>query len=137
MAHRAPLSMGFSRQGEWSGLPCPPPGDLPNPGIELGSSTLQADSLLSKPPGEALWPAETQTNFQASVRWRERHTWEESLLEWAEFRAQGTTSVPPDACGGGPSTSFLLTPAIPHSLASEHLIPSLLNTLHSDLKESF
>ena len=30
----APLSMGFSRQESWSGLPCPPPGDLPNPGIE-------------------------------------------------------------------------------------------------------
>ena len=33
----APLSMGFSRQEYWSGLPCPPPGDLPNPGIELAS----------------------------------------------------------------------------------------------------
>ena len=34
VAHQTPLSMGFSRQGYWSGLPCPPPGDLPNPGIE-------------------------------------------------------------------------------------------------------
>ena len=34
----------------WSGLPCPSPGDLPNPGIESGSSALQADSLLSEPP---------------------------------------------------------------------------------------
>ena len=34
VAHQAPLSMGFSRQGYWSGLPCPPPGDLPEPGIE-------------------------------------------------------------------------------------------------------
>ena len=34
VAHQAPLSMGFSRQEHWSGLPCPPPGDLPNPGIE-------------------------------------------------------------------------------------------------------
>ena len=33
-AHQAPLSMGFSRQEYWSGLPCSPPGDLPNPGIE-------------------------------------------------------------------------------------------------------
>ena len=37
VAHHAPLSMGFSRQEYWSGLPCPPPGDLPNPGIEPGS----------------------------------------------------------------------------------------------------
>ena len=37
VAHQAPLSMGFSRQEYWSGLPCPPPGDFPNPGIELAS----------------------------------------------------------------------------------------------------
>ena len=36
-ACQAPLSMGFARQEYWSGLPCPPPGDLPNPGIELES----------------------------------------------------------------------------------------------------
>ena len=34
VAHQAPLSMGFSKQEYWSGLPCPPPGDLPDPGIE-------------------------------------------------------------------------------------------------------
>ena len=45
-ACQAPLSMGFSRQEHWSGLPCPPPGDLPDPGIKPRSSTLQADSLL-------------------------------------------------------------------------------------------
>ena len=38
--------MGFSRQEYWSGLPFPPPGDLPNPVIELASPSLQADSLL-------------------------------------------------------------------------------------------
>ena len=41
VAHQAPLSMGLSRQEYWSGVPCPPPGDLPNPGIELWSSALQ------------------------------------------------------------------------------------------------
>ena len=46
VAHQAPLSMGFSRQEYWRGLPCPPPGDLPHPGIEPVSSALQADSLL-------------------------------------------------------------------------------------------
>ena len=48
VAHQAPLSMGFSRQEYWSGLPCPPPGDLSDPGIELASPVspaLQADSL--------------------------------------------------------------------------------------------
>ena len=49
VAHQAPLSMGLSRQEYWSGLPCPPPGDLLDPGMEPGSPTLQADSLPSEP----------------------------------------------------------------------------------------
>ena len=44
-AHQTPLSMGFSRQGYWSGLPLPSPGDLPHPGTEPQSPALQADSL--------------------------------------------------------------------------------------------
>ena len=47
-----PLSMGFSRQEYWSGLPLSPPGCLPNPGMEPRSPALQADSLLSEPPGK-------------------------------------------------------------------------------------
>ena len=43
---------GFSGQEYWSGLPCPPPGDLPNPGTEPRYSTLQVDSLPSEPPGK-------------------------------------------------------------------------------------
>ena len=49
---QAPLSMELSRQEYWSGLPCPTPGDLPNPGIKPGSPALQADSLLSEPLGK-------------------------------------------------------------------------------------
>ena len=52
IACQAPLSMGFSRQEYWSGLPFPSPGDLPNPGIEPRSPALQADSLPSEPPGK-------------------------------------------------------------------------------------
>ena len=52
VAHQAPPSMGFSRQVYWSGLPFPSPGDLPNPGTEPGSPSLQADALLSEPPGK-------------------------------------------------------------------------------------
>ena len=44
--------MGFSRQEYWSGLPWPPPGDLPDPGIEPRSPELQADSLLTEPSGK-------------------------------------------------------------------------------------
>ena len=46
LACRAPLSMGFSRQGYWSGLPCPPAGHLPDPGIKHMLPALQAGSLL-------------------------------------------------------------------------------------------
>ena len=56
-ARQAPLSMGLSRQAHWSGRPCPSPGDLPNPGIELTSPALQADSLPTEPPGKPCWEA--------------------------------------------------------------------------------
>ena len=70
VAHQAPMSMAFSRQEYWSGLPFPSPGDLPDPGIKqeywsglpfpsLGAlpdpgikPALQADSLPSEPPGK-------------------------------------------------------------------------------------
>ena len=55
VAYQAPQSMEFSRQEYWSGLPFPSPGDLPNPGIEPGSPALQADALLSEPPGKLWW----------------------------------------------------------------------------------
>ena len=48
VAHQAPLSMEFSRQEYWSGLPFPSPGDLPDPGIKSRSPALQADSLLTE-----------------------------------------------------------------------------------------
>ena len=51
-ARQAPLSMGFSRREYWSMLPCPPPRDLPDPGVKLRSLTLRVDSLLSEPPGK-------------------------------------------------------------------------------------
>ena len=50
VACQAPLSIGFSRQEYWSGLPIPSPGDLPDSGIKPRSPALQADSLPSEPP---------------------------------------------------------------------------------------
>ena len=50
VAHHGPLFMGFSWKEYWSGVPFPPPGDLPHPGIELASPVFQADSLPSEPP---------------------------------------------------------------------------------------
>ena len=52
VVYQAPLSMGFSRQEYWSGLPFPSPGDLRNPGIEPGSPALEANALTSEPPGK-------------------------------------------------------------------------------------
>ena len=61
-ACQAPTSMGFYRQGYWSGLLFPSPGDLSDPGIEPGSLALQVDCLPAEPPGynkilvyECLW----------------------------------------------------------------------------------
>ena len=49
VTYQAPPFMGFSRQEYWSGLPFPSSGDLPDPGTEPGSPTLQADALTSEP----------------------------------------------------------------------------------------
>ena len=49
IAYQASLSMGFSRQECWSGLPFPSPGDLPDSGIEPGSPALQANALPLEP----------------------------------------------------------------------------------------
>ena len=54
VARQSPLSMGFSRQEYWSGLPFPSPGDLPDPGIEPGSLALQADSYRLSYEGSPL-----------------------------------------------------------------------------------
>ena len=57
IAHKAPLSMGFSKQEYWSGFPCRPPGDLPDPGIEplsLTSPALAGGLLTTETPGKSL-----------------------------------------------------------------------------------
>ena len=52
VANQAPLSMGFSRQEYWSGLPFPSPGNLPDPGIEPRSPAQQTGAVTSEPPGK-------------------------------------------------------------------------------------
>ena len=52
VAHQAPLSMGFPRQGHWSGWPFPSPGDLPSPGIEPVSPALVGRFFTTEPPGK-------------------------------------------------------------------------------------
>ena len=51
-AHQVPLSMGIPRQEYWSGLPCPPPVNVPNPEIKSRSPTLRADSFPAEPQGK-------------------------------------------------------------------------------------
>ena len=58
VAYKAPLSMEFSRQEYWNGLPFPSPGDLPDSGIEPKYPALQADALLSEPPGKSMYKME-------------------------------------------------------------------------------
>ena len=79
VAYQAPPSIGFSRQEYWSGVPVPSPGTLPDPGIKPGSSVLQAEVLLSEPPGKPLLNEPTTTthitqdspiqNYIASLGW--------------------------------------------------------------------
>ena len=64
VAHQAPLSMSFSRQGYWSGLPFPSPWDLPNPGIKPRSPELQADSLLTELQGK---PTKNQRTLHSLI----------------------------------------------------------------------
>ena len=54
VAHQAPLSMGFSRQEYWSGLPFPSAGDLPDPGIEPRSPALAGTPFTTEPPGKPI-----------------------------------------------------------------------------------
>ena len=71
VARQAPLYMGFSRQECCSGLPFPPPGDLPNPGIDPRSPALQVDSSPSEPPGK---PSRMDTQHQKPFSpWKKSH----------------------------------------------------------------
>ena len=65
-AYQAPLSMGFSRQEYWSGLPFPSPGDLPDPGIEPGSSSnccFLTCVQISQEAGQVVWYSHLFQNF--------------------------------------------------------------------------
>ena len=88
---------GFSRQEYWSGLPCPSPGGLPNPGIELRSPSLQADSLPSEPPEKPscgqvllliyLLPLGTCTSMKFSEYAFHQYLWKEGR-RWERLKEQ-------------------------------------------------
>ena len=68
--HQDPVSMGFSRQEYWSGLPFPPPGDLPNPGIKpvsLASPILAGRFFTTRAPWEALINIQIDTKIKIDM----------------------------------------------------------------------
>ena len=91
VAYQAPLSMGFSRQECWSGLPLPSPEDLPNPGIKPWSPTLQEDALTSELPGLELGAIPVILNPGTSLNSMEEG-WHLLLLK--AFSRVSTTCVP-------------------------------------------
>ena len=89
VAHQTPLSVGFSRQECWSELPYPPPGDLPDPGIELVCLCLlhwQGGSLPLAPPGKPITLGTVTYSTNSSVSsLSERlanHQFEKLVAEW-------------------------------------------------------
>ena len=96
VVHQAPLSMRFSRIEYWSGLPFPSPGDLPNPGIEPGSPTLQVGSL----PSERMFPLTKwylERLLPSSHLCHQLSLWQDSLSESVSLSSQWenwTSSVP-------------------------------------------
>ena len=73
VAYQAPPSMGFSRQEYWSGVPFSSPRNLPDPRIEPGSPALQADPLLSEPPGNPSVVYKTEEKTFTTVSWTSLH----------------------------------------------------------------
>ena len=89
VACQIPLSMGFSRQEYWSGLPFPSPGDLPDPGIEPGSPALQADSLPTELQGKPLNANSYHLSHKGSSR----------ILNWVAYPFSRGSTQPRNQTG--------------------------------------
>ena len=103
VACQAPLSMRFSRQEYWSGLPRPPPGDLPNPGIKPRSPALQAESFPSEPPGKPLRINIVHLIEEATVSQRSLSDYSVSLPNQCQRQSHFKTQIflvpaPPACC---------------------------------------
>ena len=84
VARQAPLSMRFSRQEYWSGLPFPSPGDLHDPGIELACPTLPADSLQSEPQGKPINILEKGNRFKEfNESWKITKITRGEIIKWS------------------------------------------------------
>ena len=103
VAHQASLSMGFSRQGYWSGLPFPSLGDLPDPGIEPRSPALQADALTSEQEGKGAKMRNEDGYFKIiGGRWQ----WACTVTSWM--------SLTPNRDWGLYSSDDMLAAGVPH-----------------------
>ena len=96
LQHHGLLSQwGFSRQAHWPALPCPPPGDLLNPGIEPRSPALWPDSLPSEPPGKLSTEGLTNPGWKRVVSgriYREQHV----LIPHSGYCATGALGTSDD-----------------------------------------
>jgi len=86
--------MGFCKQEYWSGLPFPSPGDLPNPGIERRSPTLQADSLPSEPP--------RKSSYVKNISFKQKLTDGGGFLvaQWLRLCVPNTRGLGVNPCSG-------------------------------------
>ena len=93
VAHQAPLSMGLSRQEYWSGLPCPPPGDLCYLGIKPVALALQAESLLLRPSGKPTQNRLSSLKIKNSIicqqLYKQKIRWLVNLFLWLFITSLG------------------------------------------------
>ena len=102
---------GFSRQEYWSGLPCPPPGDLPNPGIDPTSPALRVDSLSADPPGKPkMYLHMTYFFILSGEYWIDPNQGcsGDSFKVYCNFTSGGETCIYPDKKSEGVSNQSVL-----------------------------
>ena len=138
---QALLSTGFPRQEYWSGLPFPPPGDLPDPGMEVTSPALQADSVPLVQPGKSLhslvvvvhllsrvllfatlWTATCQAPLSFTISW--------SLLKFMSTESdsiQPSYPLPPISL---PALSLSQHQGLFQRVLSSHQVAKLLELQH-------
>ena len=141
VARQGPLSMRFSRQKYWSGFPCPPPGDLPDPGIEPAS--LRSPALTGRffttlplvPPGNPLWDLHVHINIE-NTHLRKRSVTDGQVFTIASLHFSHCRKISPfshwSPWGAGMQwTSF--PEAVMSEIRGEHFSGTFLSLLYSVL----
>ena len=108
VAHQAFLPIGIFQARIWSWLPCPSPGDVPNPGIEPRSPSSQADSLPSEPPGKFKNTGVVVYPFSRGFSWPRNQTIGRSFTSWATRKAPGAFLSPTKKRQSGITNKLLL-----------------------------